>query len=102
MADDGEEYVYSDNEYEYDDDDVPVASSARAGGGRSSAGAAGGAGSSSGGVGGAASPPLKPGQEYRLLHEDEIEVEMQKIVREVASILDMPPECATTLLTFFK
>jgi ariadne-1 len=42
------------------------------------------------------------GPEYRLLREDEILAEQQRIINEVASILEIPAECANTLLIYFK
>lgn len=42
------------------------------------------------------------GQDYRLLHEDELRAEQALVVREVASLLEIPEECADTLLLHFK
>jgi hypothetical protein len=42
------------------------------------------------------------GGDYRRLTEQEIAIEQDRIIREVAGVLDMPPECARTLLQYYK
>ena len=42
------------------------------------------------------------GGDYRRLTEQEIAVEQDRIIQEVANVLDMPPECARTLLQYYK
>ena len=51
-----------------------------------------------------ASPIRGPraGVEYRRLAPEEIKAEQDKVVREVATVLNVPPECSNTLLTLFK
>lgn len=131
MSGDGEEYYYSDEDYEFpdgDDDGAAESPVKGAAAGRGAASAAGGAavgGSSAAaaavggsGTGGGAAAPAKStrgtlskgssvstsvsGADYRLLAPDEIAAEQEKIVSEVAAVLDIPPECANTLLIHFQ
>ena len=79
MADDDIEYVYS------DDDALPESPSRRT----------------------AAPAPapassVRSGVDYRRLAPEEIKAEQGKVIREVATVLEVPPECAHTLLIVFK
>jgi hypothetical protein len=40
--------------------------------------------------------------DYRIIGSTEIQAEMTKLTGEVASVLDIPPECARTLLIHFR
>lgn len=108
MSDDeGEQYVYSDDEY--DDGADTVGGSDDVGSSAERATAAAGAGcGSSGGRGGSTFVKTGPvassttAADYRLLQPAEIEREQQKVIDEVAGILDIPAECANTLLIHFK
>jgi hypothetical protein len=42
------------------------------------------------------------GAEYRRLAPEELKSEQARVIRDVASILSIPPECANTLLNHFK
>lgn len=76
------DYEYSDEEeYEYEEDE-------EGGGG----GAAAGAG---------ADMPTSSVPDYRIVASDEVRAEMNKVVVEIAGVLDMPAECARTLLLHF-
>lgn len=83
MADDDVEYVYS------DDDGAPDSPPPRraAAGGPPPPASGGGA---------------RTGVDYRRLAPEEIKLEQDKVVRDVSTILDVPPECAHTLLILFK
>jgi ariadne-1 len=77
---------------------VPLRSASNAGAGSGGGGAAALSRSSS------ASAPTgvtAGGGDYRRLTEQEIAVEQNRIIHEVANVLEMPPECARTLLLHF-
>lgn len=85
MADDDVEYVYSDDEGA---PDSPPQRRAASGAPAVSTSAPGGG--------------ARTGVDYRRLAPEEIKLEQDKVVRDVATILDVPPECAHTLLILFK
>jgi hypothetical protein len=123
MSDNEEEYHYSDDEYVYSDNEAvsPPKSTTRsatqatpkAATSASSAPSAAGAGVVFGGGVTAAS---RAGQlskaktvasssssaDYVLLLPEEIEREQRKAIGEIHSVLDIPAECANTLLIHFK
>lgn len=84
--DEEDDYEYEDEEeYEYEED--------------------GGGGYGSGAAAGSGGTPIRAGEsktDYRVVGTDEIRAEMTRVVREVASVLDIPEECARTLLLHFK